>query len=167
MPSEKILIVDDERLVRWSLRQKCEEWGYHVVEAENGAAGLRLARNESPDLVLLDVRLPDMGGLEILRRLKDAGDARAVIMITADPQLEDVKLALKLGAYDFVGKPLDFDELSVAVKNALETTRLRTEIESLRGEVRRRHGYHDIVGVSQKMTELMQFVTKIATSEAT
>lgn len=167
MPSEKILIVDDERLVRWSLRQKCEEWGYHVVEAENGTAGLRLAHNEGPDLVLLDVRLPDMGGLEVLRHLKDSGDGRAVIMITADPQLDDVKLALKLGAYDFVGKPLDFDELSVAVKNALETTRLRTEVESLRGEVRRRHGYHDIVGVSQRMTELMSFVTKIATSEAT
>src|ERR1700739_664548 len=153
MPSEKILIVDDERLVRWSLRQKCEEWGYHVVEAEAGEPGLKLAQRESPDLVLLDVRMPDMGGLEVLEQLKKNGDARAVIMITADPQLDDVKLALKLGAYDFVGKPLDFDELAVAVKNALETTRLRTEVESLRGEVRRRHGYHDIVGVSQKMTE--------------
>src|ERR1035437_1905413 len=149
MPAEKILIVDDERLVHWSLRQKGEGWRYAVVGAENGTAGLRLAHNESPDLVLLDVRLPDMGGLEILRKLKDSGDARAVIMITADPQLDDVKTALKLGAYDFVGKPLDFDELAVAVKNALETTRLRTEIESLRGEVRRRAGYHNVIGVSQ------------------
>ena len=88
-------------------------------------------------------------------------------MITADPQLEDVKTALKLGAYDFVGKPLDFDELAVAVKNALETTRLRSEVESLRGEVRRRAGYHNVIGVSQKMSELLGFVSKIATSEAT
>ena len=120
MPSEKVLIVDDEKLVRWSLRQKCEEWGYHVLEADNGSAALRVAHNESPDLVLLDVRLPDASGIEILEQLKKSGDARAVIMITADPQLEDVKTALKLGAYDFVGKPLDFDELAVAVKNALE-----------------------------------------------
>src|SRR5579859_6637173 len=162
MPAEKILIIDDERLVRWSLRQKCEEWGYQVVEAAAGEPGLRLAQLESPDLVLLDVRLPDLNGLQVLEQLKKNGDARAVIMITADPQLDDVKAALKMGAYDFVGKPLDFDELSVAVKNALETTRLRTEVESLRGEVRRRHGYHDIVGVSQKMTELMAFVSKIA-----
>src|SRR6516164_7809371 len=167
MPSEKILIVDDERLVRWSLRQKCEEWGYHVVEAEAGEPGLKVAQHESPDLVLLDVRMPDMSGLEVLDQLKKNGDARAVIMITADPQLDDVKAALKLGAYDFVGKPLDFDELHVTVKNALETTRLRTEVQSLRGEVHRRTGYHNVVGTSAKMTELMHFVRKVAASEAT
>src|ERR1017187_9195558 len=167
MPSEKVLIVDDEKLVRWSLRQKCEEWGYRVLEADTGAAALRVAHNESPDLVLLDVRLPDASGIDILEQIKKAGDARAIIMITADPQLEDVKTALKLGAYDFVGKPLDFDELAVAVKNALETTRLRTEVESLRGEVRRRAGYHNVVGVSAKMAELLGFVNKVASSEAT
>ena len=82
------------------------------LEADNGAAALRVAHNESPDLVLLDVRLPDLSGIEVLEQLKKTGDARAVIMITADPQLDDVKTALKLGAYDFVGKPLDFDELA-------------------------------------------------------
>ena len=126
-----------------------------------------MAHNESPDLVLLDVRLPDASGIELLEQLKKSGDARAVIMITADPQLEDVKTALKLGAYDFVGKPLDFDELEVAVKNAIEATRLRSEVESLRGEMRRRTGYHNVIGVSQKMSELLGFVHKIASSEAT
>ena len=166
MPAEKVLIVDDERLVRWSLRQKCEEWGYQVSEAENGGAALRVAQNESPDLVLLDVRLPDMSGLSVLELLKKNEDARAVIMITADPQLDDIKAALKLGAYDFVGKPVDFDELLVAIKNALEATRLRSEVQSLRGEVRRRTGYHSVIGVSAKMTELMNFVRKVAASEA-
>jgi two-component system, NtrC family, response regulator AtoC len=165
--TEKILVVDDERLVRWSLRQKCEEWGYQVIEAEAGQPGLKVAQQESPDLVLLDVRLPDMGGLEVLDQLKKNGDARAVIMITADPQLDDVKAALKLGAYDFVGKPIDFDELQVTVKNALETTRLRTEVQSLRGEMRRRRDYHEVVGSSPKMIELMSFVRKVAASEAT
>ena len=167
MPAEKILIVDDERLVRWSLRQKCEEWGYHVVEAEAGEPGLKLAQHESPDLVLLDVRMPDMSGLEVLDQLRKNGDARAVIMITADPQLDDVKAALKLGAYDFVGKPLDFDELNVAIKNALEATRLRSEVQTLRSEVRRRAGYHEVIGTSAKITELMNFVRKVAASEAT
>ncbi len=167
MASDKILVVDDERLVRWSLRQKCEEWGYQVVEAEAGEPGLKVAQRESPDLVLLDVRLPDLSGLEVLEQLKKNGDARAVIMITADPQLDDVKMALKLGAYDFVGKPIDFDELNVAIKNALEATRLRTEVQSLRGEMRRRAGYHQVVGPSAKMTELMSFVRKVASSEAT
>jgi len=167
MPSDKILVVDDERLVRWSLRQKCEEWGYHVLEADSGEPALRLAQNESPDLVLLDVRLPDMSGLEVLDQMRRNGEARAVIMITADPQLDDVKTALKLGAYDFVGKPLDFDELHVAIKNALETTRLRSEVQNLRADMRRHTGYHDVVGVSPKMTELMSFVQKVAASEAT
>ncbi len=169
MPAEKILIVDDEKLVRWTLRQKCQEWGYHVLEAETGTAGLRLIHAESPDLVLLDVRLPDINGLQALEQLKQAGEMpRAVIMITADARVDDVKSAIKLGAYDFVEKAPDFhDALEVTIKNALEATRLRSEVESLRGEVRRRSGFHDVVGTSAKMTELMNFVRKIAVSEAT
>jgi len=167
MAQAKVLVVDDEKLVRWALRQHCQEWGHHVLEAEDGITALQLAHAESPDVVLLDVRLPDMSGLEVLEKLRQSGDARAVILITADPQLDDAKAAIKLGAYDFIGKPLDFDELNVTIQNALEATRLRTEVESLRGEVRRRTGYHDVVAVSRKMTELMNFVRKVAESEAT
>lgn len=167
MAEEKILIVDDEKLVRWSLRKHCEEWGYTVFEAEDAATGLRLAHNELPDLVLLDVRLPDLNGLEVLEKLKQGAAVRAVIMMTADPKLDDVKVAIKLGAYDYVGKPLDFDELGVAIQNALEASRLRTEVESLKGEVRKHAGYHEVIGVSRKITELMSFVRKVAASEAT
>ncbi len=167
MTSERVMIVDDERLVRWSLRQKCEEWGYVVVEADTGEAALMLAQRESPDLVLLDVRMPDLTGIEVLDQLKKNGDARAIIMITADPQLDDVKAALKLGAYDFVGKPIDFDELRVVVKNALDATGLRNEVESLRSKVRGGVGYDSVVSVSPKMTELMNFVKKVASCEAT
>jgi DNA-binding NtrC family response regulator len=166
MPPEKILVVDDERLVRWSLRQKCEEWGYQVTEAEAGEPGLKLAQHDPPDLVLLDVRLPDINGIQVLEQLKKNEGAPAVIMITADPQLDDVKIAIKLGAYDFIGKPLDFDELHVTIKNALEATRLRSEVRSLRGDLKRRAGYHEIVADSPKMTELMNFVRKVASSEA-
>ena len=144
------MIVDDERLVRWSLRQKCEEWGYHVTEAEAGVPALKLAQHENPDLVLLDVRMPDLTGIEVLDQLKKSGDARAVIMITADPQLDDVKAALKLGAYDFVGKPVDFDELHITIKNALEATSLRTEVQTLRSEVRGGAGYQQC---SQRLLE--------------
>src|SRR5690349_11769216 len=167
MPAEKILVVDDERLVRWSLGQKCEEWGYQVVEAPSGEPGLRLAQIESPDLVLLDVRMPDINGIQVLEQIKKAQDAPPVIMITADPQLDDVKSALKLGAYDFIGKPLDFEELHVTIQNALEANHLRSEVQSLRGEVRRHTGYHEVVAVSPKTTELMNFVQKVAASEAT
>src|SRR5512133_128748 len=169
MPAEKILIVDDEKLVRWTLRQKCQEWGYQVLEAETGTAGLRLIHSETPDLVLLDVRLPDINGLQVLEQLKQSGEMpRAVIMITADARVDDVKSAIKLGAYDFVEKTPDFhDELEVTIKNALEATQLRSEVESLRGEVRRRAGFHDTVAASSKMLQLMDFVHKVAGSEAT
>jgi len=161
------MIVDDERLVRWSLRQKCEEWGYQVVEADCGEVALKLAQRESPDLVLLDVRMPDLTGIEVLDELKKSDEARAVIMITADPQLDDVKAALKLGAYDFVGKPIEFEALRVAIKNALEATNLRSQVQALRGEVKRSVGYDSVVSVSPKMTELMNFVKKVADCEAT
>jgi DNA-binding NtrC family response regulator len=167
MSAEKIMVVDDERLVRWSLRQKCEEWGYLVIEAEAGETALLLAQRESPDLVLLDVRLPDLTGIEVLDRLKKSGDVRAIVMITADPQLDDVKAALKLGAYDFVGKPIEFDELRIVIQNALEETSLRNQVQALRGEVRRGVGYDSVVSVSPKMTELMNFVRKVASCEAT
>ena len=166
MANESVLIVDDEKLVRWSLRQKYEEWGYTVLEAENGATGLRMTQNANPDLILLDVRLPDISGLEVLERLKETGNARVTIMITADPQLDDVKAAIKLGAFDFIGKPIDFDELHVTTQNALEATRLRSEVASLRSEMQRQVGYRDVIAVSKKMTELMGFVRKVAASEA-
>ncbi|HVC00242.1 MAG TPA: sigma-54 dependent transcriptional regulator [Candidatus Dormibacteraeota bacterium] len=165
MAKVKVLIVDDERLLRWSLRQKCEEWGYQVFDAENGAEALALAQSESPDVILLDVRLPGISGLEVLEKLKVNGDSAAVIMITADPQIDDVKAALRMGAYDYVGKPLDFDGLCVAIQNALEAHRLRGEVEVLRGEVRRQTGSYEVVGAAKKTVELMRFVRKVAASE--
>jgi two-component system response regulator AtoC len=166
MAKIKVLIVDDDRLVRWSLRQKCEEWGYEVAEAENGSRALDLAQSEGPDVVLLDVRLPDISGLQVLEKLKVGSDPGVVVMITADPQLDDVKAAIRMGAYDFVGKPLDFDELGVTIQNALEAHRLRGEVESLRGEFRRQIGSYQVVGASKKTTEMMRFVRKVAASEA-
>src|SRR6516165_10143156 len=167
MGQKRILIVDDEKLVRWALTQKCAEYGYQALEAETGEEALRALQNEFVDAVLLDVHLPDLSGIEVLEKLKQAGETRSVIMMTADPQLDDVKAALRLGAYDFVSKPINFDELNVTLQNALEAGELRTEVESLRGEVRRRAGYHDVIGVSRKITELMKFVNKVAASEAT
>ena len=168
MPAEKILIVDDERLVRWSLRQKCEEWGFHVLEADAGEPALRIAERENPDLVLLDVRLPDLTGIEVLDQLKKNPDtAPAVIMITADPQLDDVKAAIKLGAVDFVGKPIDFELLHEVIQNTLEDLATRRgSPQSSPARPRPTFGFESIVSVSPKMTELMHFVRKVASCEA-
>jgi DNA-binding NtrC family response regulator len=163
---ERILVVDDERLVRWTLLKRFTEWGYEVSEAGSAGEALDLYRRETPDVLVLDVRLPDMTGIELLRQIKSQCDTCAVIMITANPQVDDVKAALKMGAFDFIAKPFDFDELRVTVQNALETRRLRGEVDTLRDEVRRKSGYHDVVASSRKMSELIEFVRKVAHSEA-
>ena len=165
MPSEKVLIVDDEKLIRWSVRRQLEEWGYVAIEAESGTGGLAQIRSETPDLILLDVRLPDLSGIEVLREIKQNNLSIPVIMITGDPQLDDIKTAIKLGALDFIKKPLDFDELQITLANAIDRSRLRSERDSLRDEVRKRSGYHEVVGKSPRMLELMNFVRKVAASE--
>ncbi len=167
MAQKRILIVDDDKLVRWTITQKCTEFGYLFLEASSGEEALRLLQTDPVDAILLDVHLPDLSGIEVLDKLKQAGETRSIIMMTPDPQLDDVKAALRLGAYDFVSKPINFDELSVTLQNALAAGELRTEVETLRDEVRRRAGYHEVVGVSRKITELMKFVNKVAASEAT
>ena len=167
MSAETILIVDDERLVRWSLRQKCEEWGYSILEAATGEQALECARQESPILVLLDVRLPDMTGIEVLDHLNKNGDAPAIIMITADPQLGDVKAAIKLGASDFVGKPIDFEALREIIERTLQSRRITCNpAEPPRARARGGVSFDDVVSVSPKMTELMHFVKKVASCEA-
>jgi two-component system response regulator AtoC len=167
MSREKILIVDDESLVRWSLRQKVQEWGFQPIEADSGRAALKAVLNETPDLVLLDLRLPDISGIEVLHQFRQNALAAPVIMITADSR-DNVRDALmNLGAFQFFEKPIDFDKLEFAVRSALESVRLKTENAELRGQVRRRAGYHEVVGVSRKMAELMVFVRKVASSEAT
>ena len=166
MSNEKVLIVDDEKLIRWSVRRQLEEWGYLALEAESGAGGLAQIRAEAPDLIVLDVRLPDLSGIEVLREIKQNNLSIPVIMITADPQLDDIKTAIKLGALDFVKKPLDFDEFQITVANAIDRLQLRSERDSLREEVKRRSGYHEIVARSPRMVELLNFVRKVAASEA-
>ncbi len=166
MPNEKVLIVDDEKLIRWSVRRQMEEWGYTALEAESGTGGLAQIRAEAPDLILLDVRLPDLSGIEVLREIKQNNLSIPVIMITGDPQLDDIKTAIKLGALDFVKKPLDFDELQISIANAIDRSRLRSERDNLRDEVKKRSGYHEVIGKSPRVIELMNFVRKVAASEA-
>ena len=166
MSNEKVLIVDDEKLIRWSVRRQLEEWSYTALEAESGTGALAQIRTEVPDLILLDVRLPNLSGLEVLREIKQNNLGVSVIMITGDPQLDDIKTAIKLGALDFIKKPLDFDELQITIANAIDRSQLRSERDNLREEVKKRSGYHEVIGRSPRMLELMNFVRKVAASEA-
>ncbi len=161
-----ILIVDDEKLLRWPLRRKCEAWGYEVEEAADCAAALAAVRANSPDLLLLDVRLPDGNGVELLRRLRDEGSLAPAVMITADPRIDDVKSAIRLGAYDYLTKPIDFEALQITIANALETSRLRQEVGTLRDQMQRQTAPLEVIGASPKLLTLIGFVRKVAASEA-
>ena len=131
MAKATLLIVDDEDLVRWSLRERFTRDGYTVVEAGTAAGGVDQA--PGADLVLLDYRLPDGDGLTVLRRIKDTAPDTPVILMTAFSTVENAVEAMRHGAYDYLNKPFDLDEVAMSVEKALETSRLRSEVKALRG----------------------------------
>jgi len=166
MPKETILVVDDERLVRWSLQQKLEQWGYHVSLAEDGATALGRIQLDNPDLVTLDVKLPDMTGIDVLSELRNRSIKIPVIVITAFGVVDDAVRSLKLGAYDFIEKPINFEKLENAVRNALETRRLRTEVARTQEIQRSEFSVDRIIGVSDHIREVRELTKKVAASEA-
>jgi two-component system, NtrC family, response regulator AtoC len=166
MPKETILVVDDERLVRWSLQQKLEQWGYHVSLAEDGASALARIQLDNPDLITLDVKLPDMTGIDVLSELRSRNVQIPVIVITAFGVIDDAVRSLKLGAYDFIEKPINFEKLENAVRNVLETRRLRTEV-ALTHEIQRSEFSVDrIIGISDHIRDIRELIKKVAVSEA-
>ena len=166
MPKETILVVDDERLVRWSLQQKLEQWGYHVSLAEDGANALGRVQLDNPDLITLDVKLPDMTGIEVLSELRNRNVHVPVIVITAFGVVDDAVRSLKLGAYDFIEKPINFEKLENSVRNALEARRLRTEVARTHEIQRSEFSVDRIIGSSEHIREVRELIKKVASSEA-
>ncbi len=164
MKRNKILVVDDEHLIRWSLEQNLKKQGYDVIVAGNGEDALRMAREEQPDLVLLDIQLPGISGIEVLEKIKEFDDDILVIMVTAHGGLETAVNAMRLGAYDYVSKPFNLDELSITIKKALETYDLKREVARLRTETKK--SAPNIIGDSRHMKHLMEVLDKVARSEA-
>ncbi len=166
MRKKKILVVDDEKLIRWTLRQKLTEWNFEVLEAEDGKSALRLNEEEIPDLVMLDVKLPDKKGTDLLKEFKKQWPDLPIIMITAFGVIEDAVLAMKRGAYDFITKPLDFTKLQSIVKNALETASLKKEIAYYKEKEKKAFNMGQVVVSSKLMQQVLEMVEKIAMSEA-
>lgn len=167
MRKEKILVVDDEYLIRWSLSEKLKELGYRTVTAETGEEGLDLFRSESPDMVLLDIKLPGIDGIEVLRRIKENDPSIPVMMITATSQIEVAVTAMKLGAYDYIAKPFEFVEVSNKVRHALENSALKQEVEYLRGLDQKKIGFDRIICHNAAMRELIAMARRISRSAST
>ena len=165
MKRNKILVVDDEHLIRWSLEQNLKKQGYEVVTAASGEDALRIAREEQPDLVLLDIQLPGISGIEVLEKLKDYDEELVVIMVTAQGGLEIAVNAMRLGAHDYVSKPFNLDELAIIIRKALETSDLKREVARLRSETKKSFP-PNIIGDSRHMKYLMDILDKVARSEA-
>ncbi|MCK9172916.1 sigma-54-dependent transcriptional regulator [Desulfuromonas thiophila] len=166
MNSARILVVDDEHLIRWSLEQSLKKQGYRVRTAASGEEALDAVRRESPDLVLLDIQLPGIDGLETLERLREGDGDISVIMITAQGVLETAVRAMQLGACDYINKPFNLDELAVVIRKALETRALQKEVEHLRTEKKRAQSNARIVAESEHMARVLDMVGKIARSDA-
>lgn len=166
MAKEKILIVDDEPIIRWTLREAIRGWGYDVLEASTLIEALTLFETNPPAIVLLDIFLPDGFGIDALRTMKTSCPQSIVIMITANVLIEDTIAALRSGAYDFIGKPINLDELKVTIRNAIETRKLRKEITQLRQEKTGKFNFAQIVGESAPMKEMITLAQKVSQSEA-
>jgi DNA-binding NtrC family response regulator len=162
----KILVVDDEHLIRWSLEQSLRKQGYEVLTAASGEEALKLIQEDSPDLALLDIQLPGMDGLEVLSRAKELDEELIVIMVTALGVLETAVKAMRMGAFDYINKPFNLDELSIIVRKALETGSLRKEVAQLRSTQSGKYGIDKIVSKSRYMQQVIEMVRKVAKSDA-
>jgi two-component system, NtrC family, response regulator AtoC len=165
MPS-KLLIVDDERLIRWSLEQTLAKDGYEVSSVATGEAALAAVRQDPPDLILLDLKLPDTDGLQVLRQIRELSPHVQVLIMTAYADVGTAVQAMKLGAYDYISKPIDFESLAMTLRNALEASQLRWKVRLLRETHLQPFRFDQIVGTSAAIREVVAVARKVAQSEA-
>jgi two-component system, NtrC family, nitrogen regulation response regulator GlnG len=164
---KRILVVDDEETVRWALTKALERAGYRVDVAADGPSGLIAAAEASVSLVLLDVRLPGRDGLAVLRELRARRPELPVIMMTAYGTLPVAVEAMQQGAYDYIGKPFDTDEVLLLVQKALEAQALAREVEQLRQPSGQTFDFGGIVGGSPAMQQIFKAVAKVAGTDLT
>ncbi|MDQ3742984.1 MAG: sigma-54 dependent transcriptional regulator [Acidobacteriota bacterium] len=158
--------MDDDAAIRWSLAEALRSWGYASVEAGTVAVGLAAFEVEEPTAVLLDIDLPDGSGLDALREIKSRQPEAVVVMITANVLVQNTIAALRGGAYDFIGKPLNLEELRVTIRNGIEAHQLRREVTQARRERARQFSFDQIIGDSPAIRRMLALARKVAESEA-
>lgn len=164
-PKPLILVADDDSAHRLMLATMLDGWGYRVDEAEDGGKALEIIRSHPVDLILMDMRMPVMDGLEATRQILSYNPAIPIVIMTAYSSVPTAVEALKSGAFDYVTKPIDFDTLRIGLARALEHTRLVRENDGLKSQLTRLHS--DMIGNSPPILKLLDMVRLVAPSEAT
>jgi two-component system response regulator AtoC len=163
----RVLVVDDEENQRLVLRTLLKRQGYEVETAASGEEALTLVDTFGPDVVLTDVRMPKMGGLDLLATLQAKGNEATVIVMSAYGNVDDALEAIKAGAYDYVQKPFKHDEIVLTLRKAEEREALRRENRALREEIRKEHQFEQILAKSQSMQDIFRTIAKIADYKTT
>jgi two-component system response regulator AtoC len=164
----KILVADDDAAIRALLTDLLKGEGYDVVEARTGTEVLGIVgKADKPDLVLMDVRMPEMSGIDVLRRMRDAKSGVGALVMTAYGTSNLAIQSIQLGAYDYITKPFDLDEVLVPVRRYFENQSLQTEVQSLRKQLGARDPAERIVGRSPAMLEVYKTIGRVAGSDAT
>ena len=162
MSERRVLVIDDEAGLRHTLLLILRDEGYRVTVADDGESGLRTALAEQPDLILCDIRMPRMGGLDFLQRYQEGGGTGLVIMMSAYGALETAVEAMRRGAYDYISKPFNADEVLLTLRKAEEREQLRREVARLKREVGEVEGFEGVVGTSAAMREVMELAMRVA-----
>ncbi len=163
----RVLIVDDEEQMRDLLTKVLDRNGYQVSAAGDGEQALALLEKEPVDLVVTDVRMPGVSGLEALKAIKELNPEIVVIIMTAFGSIDQAVQAVKEGAYDYINKPFKIDEMLLTIEKALEERRLRHEVSTLRRELRTRYHFENIIGKSRAMQEVFGLIEHVAGSRST
>lgn len=160
----KILIIDDEEHMCWALKKAMQQEGYEALTATSGSKGIEILKEKGPSLVLLDLKMPGMDGLEVLKIIKEIHPKIPVIMITAHGTIETAIEAMKLGADDYITKPFDLDELKIVVAQALKYSNLVSQVSFLRSELSKKYG--EIIGESAAIKEVIMLIDRVAATNA-
>ena len=166
MKKHRILVVDDEKLVCWSLSEMLTEAGFEVETALTGADARALFESFQPEMVLLDVRLPDANGIELLSEFKSQDEDVVVVMITAYADADSAVNALKIGADDYIGKPFDLDNIKHVVNKSFEKKKLRNEVDHFRRELRKKYDYDNLIGNSPQIIDVFKMIKVCAQTDA-
>ena len=164
--ADRILIVDDDDSVRWVLKKALEKEGLETVLAKDAREAFQALKDGEVSLVLMDIRMPGMSGLDALERLRQEGKDVAVIIMTAQATMQNAIEAMRRGAYDYITKPFDMDEMGLLVKKALDVRRLSQEVDALKAEVREKYE-GGLVGTTPAMQEIYKTIGRVAESDAT